>query len=378
MTEVEAAPEADRAPGAPHPRATTRLIGQAAAEAEFLEAWNDERLHHAWLITGPRGIGKATLAWRLARFLLATPPKDDGGLFGEAAPAPTTLDIPDDHPVARRMLANAEPRLFLLRRAYDEKTQRFAGEIKVDDARKLKSFFSLSAADGGHRVVIVDAADEMNTSAANALLKLLEEPPAQATLLLISHQPSGLLPTIRSRCRALRCAPLAPADLTGALEAAGIDAPQDPMAMAQLAGGSVGQALRLITLDGLKTYADLVALIAGAPGIDRSAAIAMADRVAGRGKEENLAQLIGLIDIFLARAARLGATGAAPPEAAPGEAVLLARLSPTPAAARIWADLQQTLSARARHALAVNLDPSALILDMVLRIDETAGKVRSL
>jgi len=370
-------PEADRAPGAPHPRMTTALIGQSAAEASFLDAWTGGRMHHAWMITGPRGIGKATLAWRIARFLLATPAPDDGGLFGEALPKPLTLDIPQDHPVARRMLAGAEPGLFLLRRTYDEKAQRFAADIKVDDARRLKSFFSLSAADGGHRVVIVDAADEMNANAANALLKLLEEPPAQSTILLISHQPSRLLPTIRSRCRALRCAPLAPQDLTTALTAAGIEPPENPIGMAQLAGGSVGEALRLITLDGLKVYADLIRLIGNTPGLDRSAAIAMADRVAGRGKEDLFAQLLGLIDIFLARAARLGATGAAPPEAAPGEAALLARLSPTPAAARVWADLQQSLGAKARHGRAVNLDPSSLILDMVLRIDETAGKLRS-
>ena len=111
-------PEPDRIEGAPHPRNTHHLIGQTAADAEFLRAFNGGRLHHGWLMTGPRGVGKATLAWRIARFLLATP-ENDGGMF--APPPPDSLDIPDSHPVARRLSALSEPRLFLLRRPWDDK-----------------------------------------------------------------------------------------------------------------------------------------------------------------------------------------------------------------------------------------------------------------
>ena len=200
-------PEPDRVEGAPHPRATPRLIGQESAEADFLAAFSADRLHHGWLITGPQGLGKATLAWRIARFLLATPEAADDGLFG-APPPPESLDIPVDHPVARRVLALSDPGLKLVRRGWDEKAKRLKTVITVDEIRDLKQFFALSSADGGRRVVIVDSADEMNPNAANALLKLLEEPPARTTLLLISHQPSRLLPTIRSRCRELRLAPL--------------------------------------------------------------------------------------------------------------------------------------------------------------------------
>ena len=214
----DALPEPDRIDGAPHPRETARLIGHGAAEAAFLSAFRQGRLHHGWLISGPKGVGKATLAWRMARFLLATP-EDDGGMFAPAPPE--TLDIAEDHPVARRMRAMAEPRLVLLRRGPNDKGTALSQVISVDEVRKVKSFFTLSAADGGRRVAIVDAADEMNTSAANALLKLLEEPPTGATLLLIAHQPNRLLPTIRSRCRTLRLQPLGPADLSQALTLAG-------------------------------------------------------------------------------------------------------------------------------------------------------------
>lgn len=170
-------PEPDKVEGAPHPRETAQIHGQGAAERAFLDVYNSGRLHHGWLLTGPRGVGKATLAWRIARFLLATPQESGGGLFGDAPAAPETLDIAPDHPVARRLLAGSEGRLFLLRRGLDDKTKQLKTVITVEEVRKLKSFLSLSAADGGRRVVIVDPADELNTSAANALLKLLEEPP---------------------------------------------------------------------------------------------------------------------------------------------------------------------------------------------------------
>jgi DNA polymerase III subunit delta' len=169
--------EPDRVEGAPHPRETPQIFGQAAAEAAFLDAFRGARLHHGWLLTGPRGVGKATLAWRIARFLLAQP--TDGAGLSDAPPPAETLSVAPDHPVARRVAALSEGRLLLLRRAWDDKNGRLRTQITVDEARKLREFLGLSAPDGGWRAVIVDAADELNPSAANALLKLLEEPPAR-------------------------------------------------------------------------------------------------------------------------------------------------------------------------------------------------------
>ncbi len=370
---TDSIPEPDRLAGAPHPRMTEAVIGQGAAEGTFLDAYRSGRLHHAWLITGPRGVGKATLAWRIARFLLAEPPQE-GGLLGAPEP-PKTLDIDPEHPAVRRAKALSEPRLFLLRRGWDEKAKRLKTEITVDETRKLHGFFSMSAVDGGRRVVIVDAADEMNVSAANAILKLLEEPPERAVLLLVCHRPARLLPTIRSRCRELRCMPLSPDEMSRAIAASGSDVAPHSAALAELAGGSVGAAISLAEGDGPALYADIMALIGTAPRLDRAVAIRLADAAAGRGKEARRDLTLRLLDLHLARLARAGAGVPPAAEAAAGEAAHLARLSPDASAARQWAALQQTLSDRAGHGLAVNLDPSSLILDMVLAINETAAAI---
>jgi DNA polymerase-3 subunit delta' len=378
-------PEPDRIEGAPHPRETVRLIGQDAVEARFLEAYGAGRLHHGWLITGQGGVGKATLAWRIARFLLASSPADTAvdGLFGDALPAAPSLDIAPDHPVARRILAGSEPGLHLLRRGGRGNTEaerakavqegNFSKEIRVDDVRELGRFLNLSAVDGGRRVVIVDSVDEMTTAAANALLKMLEEPPARTTLLLVSHQPGRLLPTIRSRCRDLRLGPLNAPDMAEALAQAGFAPGLDAAALAELSAGSVGEAIRLITLDGLSLYAEIIAVLDALPRLDHARALKLADSLTGRGAEVRLALFLHLSDIAMSRLARTGATGQAPPvEAAPRESEILMRLAPSSAMGRAWASAAQEIGARMRHGTAVNLDPAALVLDMVFRMKQTA------
>ena len=367
-------PESDRLGAAPHPREAAHLYGQAAAEAAFLEALNTNRLHHGWMIAGPKGVGKATLAWRIARALIADPPGQEDGLFG-APPPRESLDVSPDHPVSRRLLAGSEPGLMQLTRPWDEKLKRFKADITVDEVRRLKSRFALAGADGGWRVAIVDAADEMNTAAANALLKLLEEPPERATLLLVTHQPTALLPTIRSRCRMLRCAPLGAEDMAAALAQAGADAPEEGSALAALSGGSVGRALQLIEGDGPRLYAAIVSILGTLPRLDRGRATKLAEAASARGDDVQAALIFELLDTALARLARFGATGQLADEAAPNEAETFARLAPSPSAARRWAERAQDVSARARHGRAVNLDPGALILDTLSKLSDVAAKV---
>ena len=355
--------EPDRLPGAPHPRETAVLFGQAAAEAAFLDAAATGRLHHAWLVTGPRGTGKATLAWRIARHLVA----------GGTAP---TLDMPPDHPAFRQLAALGSPQLFLLRRPWNEKTERLYTAISVDEVRALQSFYHLTAADGGRRVAIVDAADELTPSAANALLKVLEEPPSGAVLLLVSHRPAALLPTIRSRCRELRLAPLGADDLARALAAAGAPpASGDAPVLAALADGSVGAAFRLATADGAARYAEIVDLLGSGPPVDRRRTLALADAVGGRDSARYELTL-DLLQAALGRLALAASGGAVTPTSAT-EAALMTALAATPAQGRLWAELVPRLVERTGHARAVNLDPAQVILDTFRQIDAAAAEARA-
>jgi DNA polymerase-3 subunit delta' len=245
--------------------------------------------------------------------------------------------------------------------------------ITVDTVRKLRKFFSLSAGGNGRRIVIVDCVDDMNNNAANALLKVLEEPPENAVLLLVTHQPSRILPTIRSRCRTLSCGPLSPADLQQAFEVVLPDHTFEPSLIA-LAEGSVGQAAELALTEGVLAYGTIVNMCRNLPHFDRVKLLKLANS-AGRNTDGKFDQILNLLDIFIARLARAAVSPVSAYEAAPGENEVFSRLCPNQNAARLWADTQLELSQRARRGKIANLDPSSLILDMGLRIEETASKI---
>ncbi len=367
MNDVEERPESDRLSGACHPRFTPQVFGHDDAAQVFLDAYNAGRLHHAWLISGAPGIGKATLAWAIARFLL---------LRQDNAPV-ETLDHPVDHPDLALINALSHPGLALYRRAWDVKDARFNQNISVDDIRALKSAFALKATKGAKRVVIIDAADDMNRAAGNALLKLLEEPPDDVVILLVVHRPHRLLPTIKSRCLSLKCAPLADDALLRALRQAGFDPARDLGAVTALAGGSVGAAIALLQGDGLQIYADIVALFAKPGPLLRPQALALADACAGPKARERYVQTEHLIALFLNRLCTSCLTGLPGQDAAQNEREIMTRLCHTPTQARRWAALAGDVAARMNHARAVNLDPASVILDTLLKIDHEAGALLS-
>lgn len=244
----------------PAPRENPHLFGHAAAEAQFKQEFDGGKLHHAYLMTGPKGIGKATLAYRFARHILATgavkqaaPEADSFSLFGEA-PVPAA-PVVDDEAMFRRIAAGSHTDLLTIAPAYDKKKDMEKSTISVEEARKVPEFLSLTPAEGDWRVVIVDAVDQLNTNAANALLKILEEPPERAILLLVCHEPGAILPTILSRCRRFVLNAPSRADFDKALSAV---APaierSDYGALYGLSNGSPGLAITLYAQNGLKLY----------------------------------------------------------------------------------------------------------------------------
>ena len=250
--------------GTTGPRAQDWLVGHGDAERTLLHDAGGGRLHHAWLFTGPPGIGKATLAFRFARWLLAGRPSHD-------------LAIDPSSPLFRRVAAGTHADLLAIGRGLDEKRQRLRGEIVVDEVRPVADFLRRTAVEGGWRVVVLDDAELMNRNAANTLLKVLEEPPPGAVLILVSPVPGRLLGTIRSRCRTLRLHPLAPPDMEMVLGRLlpDQDAPTRRK-LAQLGGGAPGQALALAAEDGvaLEALVREVLVATDAPGPTRSHAVA--------------------------------------------------------------------------------------------------------
>ncbi|MDA9552983.1 DNA polymerase III subunit delta' [Emcibacteraceae bacterium] len=255
------------------PRNTIELVGHEHAEQLFLDAFNAEKIHHAWMITGPKGIGKATLAYKMARFLLNNPPEDDQGpgLFGDVLEKAALTSLETDLESQANHLVNAgsNPDLMITERTEDPKTGKMRSNILVDDVRKINQFFHKTSSDGGWRVAIVDTADEMNRNAANAILKILEEPPKNSILIILAHAPGRLLPTIKSRCRMLPLKPLKSQTVKEILQKNYPDKEENIIdGYVALSNGSPGYAISLIEHQGLKVYREILGLLSTMPNIN--------------------------------------------------------------------------------------------------------------
>ena len=268
----------DTLDGVPEPSETARLVGHTQAATMLVAAYHAGKLPHALILAGPVGIGKATLAFHLAHHLLKHP---------KFEAAPETLAAPDPaSSLFRQIATGAHPAVLHLTRPLNEKTKTYKTVVTVDEIRKVNRFLSMTSHDGGYRVVVIDPADDMNTNAANALLKNLEEPPARTLFILVVHAPGSLLPTIRSRCQLVRLAPLDTDDLMSVLEAVDQSPPADPAARATLAkraGGSVRTAILLTQYGGMEIAETLDALIA-ARKLDIVGAHRVAEAVSGRDR----------------------------------------------------------------------------------------------
>jgi len=325
----------------PHPREVFELEGHEAAEEAFEASRGRGRLHHAWLLTGPEGLGKATFAYRAARRLLGAPP----------APAYGILGADPEHPVSRQVAARSHPDLLVLERVGEDGKPRKV--IPVDDARRLSEFFSKSPASAPHRVAIVDAADDLNVNAANALLKTLEEPPPRGVLLMVSHSPGRLIATIRSRCRRLAFAPLTLEAAAGFVRARADLSEEVALRLARMAQGAPGRALALAAAEAIALDDAARAILADLPALDESLALSLADRFRGG---EGLAQFNLLFERLAERVHDLSARRA-------GEGVW--RLDR-------WAQAWETLQRLPREVEALNLDRTDALFTALAELRQAA------
>jgi DNA polymerase III subunit delta' len=333
--------QVDTALTVPHPRETTVLVGHREAEAALLNAYQSGRIPHAWLIGGAQGIGKATLAYRMARFVLAH--RDP--LAPEVQRAEKLYVDPSDL-VAHRVAALTHGGLLVLQRTANDKGV-MRTVITVDETRETIAFFGSTAAAEGWRVCIVDTVDELNPNAANALLKVLEEPPRQSLFLLVSHTPGRVLPTILSRCRKLSLRPLRVADVVAAASRAADIASDDPMLLqaADAAEGSVARALTLLGGDGVKLQQRTAALLAILPRIDPRELHALGDAL-GASDRIALTTFIDTIDRWMSARLRADDANANLPR--------LARL------AEVW----EKISRAARDTAEYNLERKPLVFSV--------------
>ncbi len=364
MSEV---PQSDQLDNVPHPRFSDKLIGHQQAEQQLLEAWNQGRLHHAWLITGVKGVGKATLAYRFARFLLSQG-EGSGGLFGP----PDSLDVDPTSAAVKLIEAGSHPGLAVLKRQYDEKTKKLNSVIKVSEVRALSSFFGLRSSDGGWRVVIVDTVDDMNNNSANAILKILEEPPTRTIFLLLSHTPARLLPTIRSRCRQLALEPLNDSNLKALIHSGFPDFSDEQLTtLVGLADGSYGRAIALVNNNGLEIFETVVEILESYPAWNPDKLHGLSDLVGKKEGEQVYRMVVLLLPWWISRMIRFSATTSLPQQLFADEILLMQTLLVARPLDK-WVTLWENMSELISRADAVNLDRKQIVLALFLKISEKA------
>ena len=333
--------EPDALAGAPHPRERLDLFGQDGAEASVLDAYGAGRLHHAWLIGGPQGIGKSTFAYRVARFLLSQVPG--------SPPSASTLTLDAGSNVVRQVAAQAHPNLMVLRRQPATEKKGPSTTIPVDMVRRAVSMFGSTAANGGYRVCIVDSAEDLTTASANALLKLVEEPPARSVFLIVAHRPQSVLPTIRSRCRRLLLRPLEPHDLRRVVSSLGSpwsEAPADDVDRAiGLAEGSARRCLEMLDPARARLVESVRTMLDSLPDHDLKRVLSLAEALAKKDAEADYGLAMETVERWIGE--RINATAAAGP----------ARLAPL-------VEVCDKIRRSAREVDVYNLDRRPLVLTL--------------
>jgi DNA polymerase-3 subunit delta' len=358
--------DATEQPGLLPPQQNPLCLGHEATEKTLLKLFNADRLPHAMIFSGPKGIGKATFAYRFARFLLSQ--DGDDSLFGGDDVACENFDLAEDHPVFRRVSSGGHADILSVGRVYDTKKGKLSQDIPVDEVRKITPFLRKTASDGGWRVVIVDEAEHLNRSSQNALLKILEEPPSKAVLVLITDQPGRFLPTIRSRCQSYHFEPLAEENMSQLLDiAAPASDDKTRTALKLLGAGRIGYALELFEQGGLQAYEDMLELLEKLPVVDSTYAYTLSEKL-GRDKKV-FPVYMDLLCEWLSKMARLQVRGQIPAPVTPAEGDVLSRLTEiyTP---RDWLIRYEKISEIIQETERVNLDTRQAVLEVIWALEK--------
>jgi DNA polymerase III subunit delta' len=348
-------PAWDRIEGIPDPLENRNLVGHRETLDLLAARYASGRMHHAWLLSGPRGIGKATLAARFAGHVFRYPDP-------LKAPHHYVKPAPDD-PVEGQVARNAHPNYLHMRRPWNEKDKRWRRDLTVEEIRRTVSFFGKAAGEGGWRVAVVDTADDLNANAANALLKILEEPPARTLFLVLAHAPK-MLATIRSRCQKLAVRPPSDNEIVEALTALGLVdglAADEVSLAAQLAGGSVRRAITLVNENGMALYRRFAQIAEQPHHLQWDKVHELAGELSAVAANDRYRMLLDIAHDYVARRIR----GESEPAGAPAPAQSLTGLAG-------WVEVWEKTRRSAELADEWNLDRKQVILNLFSALHEAA------
>lgn len=373
---VQNLPEIDRVDGLPHPRENPDLVGHNRAERTLIQALNMQKMPHAWLLSGPQGIGKATLAYRFARYIFSHP--------GDSNRLDDSLEILPQTREFKQVAALSHPNLLVIRRSWDTKTKKFSKTIQVNEVRRLRAFLSTTSEQGSWRVIIVDQADDLNPNSANALLKSLEEPPKNCIFFLIASMPGKLPATIRSRCRRLVMYSLGREDMKGAIQSlkrignsktsastkpnVNVPSHENFELIYKLSGGSVGRAVNFMESDKLGLYRNILRLLEDLPKLNKLEVHKISDQFAAASATRQFELFFTLLSDVLHRSIR---NKAGVPIELAQEQKISEKILQTGTLA-VWAELWETLSRRKAEVVALNLDRKNFILETFHQIENMA------
>jgi len=362
----------DKIAGAPHPMLAREVIGHSSQKLSFLNSFANNRIPQCLLLAGDKGIGKASFAWLIAKFLLTT----------KYQPADLKIDlnqsninsilVPQDGGTLNRIISGTEQRVYIVRRGYNEKRKAFFKNISIEDIRDLQSYCSLSIADGGKRLIIIDTADDLNKSSSNAILKLLEEPPKNTFFLLISHQPNLLLPTLKSRCQKLSFSNLDQPDLGEVLKAVGCKVePSDEVSLSILSKGSAGAACRIINSNCINLYRDILELASSLPNLNTNKTMQLSQNYFTKAKSNEFKIFLEMMQHFFTRLCKTGAMQKPIlPSVTDDEAKIMKNLCPSPESAHLWSEAANITLAKLNKGYLLNIDIESLILDAFIYLEK--------